>query len=260
MDAASGVVTGVAAGTAVITATCDGRTATATINVRPRPTASWNQTADWATYQGNASHTGYVDATLDPVSFRERWVTSVAAGVVLNPVTEGGGSVFALVQSYFGAQKAAVLDAATGAVRWSHDFGNIHGVHPPSYANGRMYLTTSGHEDSFLWSFDAGTGAVLFRSAYGNQWSTYYAPVVLDGSVSMAGGSYGGMYRFGASDRAQQWFAGTNQYDGWTPAVRDGIVYAYTGSYSPKVSAVKPGLARSRSKSPTQVSAGTGGR
>lgn len=98
-----------------------------------------------------------------------------------------------------------------------------------------MYVTTGGHEDSFLWSFDANDGTVLFRSAYANQWSRYYAPAIVGQTVYMAGGSYGGMYAFSATDGQQLWFTSTNQYDEWAPAVSDGRVYAYTGDYSPKL-------------------------
>ncbi|MGH7179074.1 MAG: PQQ-binding-like beta-propeller repeat protein, partial [Tepidisphaeraceae bacterium] len=77
-----------------------------------------------------------------------------------------------------------------------------------------------------------------FRSPYGNQWSTYYAPVVTGARVFMAGGSYDGMYSFDALTGAQVWFVSTNQYNAWTPAVRDSLVYAYTGDYDPKVLAV----------------------
>jgi len=58
----------------------------------------------------------------------------------------------------------------------------------------------------------------------------------------MAGGYDGGMYRFNATNGDQAWFNSTlNQYDEWTPAVRDGRVYAYTGEYSPKVSVLDAG-------------------
>jgi hypothetical protein len=111
-------------------------------------------------------------------------------------------------------------------------------VHPPATRAGRVYVTTSGHGDSYLYAFDATTGSRVFRSAYGNQWSTYYAPVVIGDAVYMAGGAYDGMYRFHAVTGSQVWFAATNQYNEWTPAVRNGLVYAYTGQYSPKVQVV----------------------
>jgi hypothetical protein len=108
-------------------------------------------------------------------------------------------------------------------------------LNPPAYGNGAVYLQSGGHEDSFLGAIDATTGVVRFRSAYGNQWSRYYAPVVIGASVYIAGGYYGGMYGFSATEGVQRWFTALNQYDQFVPAVQGGFVYAYTGSYSPKL-------------------------
>jgi len=202
----------------------------------------WSQASEWSTYQGNASHTGYVAVTPDPANFRELWVTTVWAGAYLHPVTAGDGNVFVSTNTYFGKQLLAVLDASTGAIKWSYDFGNIHSVHPPAYNNGRVYVTTGGHSDSYLWCFEANSGSIYFRSVYGNQWSRYFAPTIVGDAVFMAGGYYDGAYRFNATNGDQIWFnSSLNQYDEWTPAVRDGQVYAYTGSYNPKVSVINAG-------------------
>lgn len=236
----TGKVTALAAGTVTITASNEGKSAGTTLTILARPTASWNQTADWTTFQGNARHSGEIAATLDPGAFKPLWTATVHASAALNPVTTGDGRVFTSTNSYFGSgsQKVVALNATTGSQVWSRDFGGIHSVHPPAYGGGRVYLTTGGHQDSFLWAFDGATGAVQFRSAYGNQWSRWFAPVVTSTSVIMAGGYYGGMYSFNAQNGSQNWFAATNQYDEWVPAVADGRVYAYTGSYTPKLSVV----------------------
>jgi hypothetical protein len=233
---ATGQVTAVAAGTVTITATCDGKSGTANLTVLARPTADWSGvTSEWVTFQGNGSHTGYVPASVDPVAFAHRWTLTVAAGVALNPVTAGDGTVFVSTNGYFGTNVLTALSAVDGARKWRYDFGPIHSVHPPAFDGGSVYVATSGHEDSFIWGFDASAGTVRFRTSYGNQWSRYFAPVVVDQSVYMAGGYYGGMYAFSTTDGAQRWTASLNQYDEWTPAVRDGLVYAYTGEYSPNV-------------------------
>jgi len=234
---ATGKVTGVAIGSTTITATSEGTTATTQLTVLARTTADWSGVTEWTTYQGNARHSGYVPVTVDAGTFRELWVTTPAPNIGLNPVTTGDGHVFASTQAYFGTQKLFTLDLANGAVVWTQDFGPIHGVHPPAYSAGTVYVTTSGHQDSYLYGFDATNGALRFRSAYGNQWSRYYAPVVIGNAVFMAGGYYDGMYRF-ATDGTQNWFFGTNQYEQWSPAVDNGVVYAYTGDYSPKLDAV----------------------
>lgn len=225
---ASGKVTAVAAGDVSITATSEGKSGSANLKVLARPVANWSGAAEWGTYQGNARHTGYVPVTADPVSFNELWVRTPLGANALNPVTEGGGRVFVSNVAYFGGQRLAGLDARTGTQAWVHSFGDIHSVHPPAYGNGRVYVTTGGHQDSYLYAFDAASGTVAFRSAYGNQWSRWYAPVVSGGTVYMAGGYYGGMYAFAADDGEHKWFAATAQYDEWTPAVDGNRVYAYT--------------------------------
>src|SRR5688572_11683896 len=229
----TGLVTGVAPGTAVVTATSGGAFASDTITVR-RTIADWSGAVEWTTYQGNASHTGYNPVAMDVRVFNELWTRTVSTAA-LNPVTAGQGQVFATTNAYFGVQDAKSLDARTGAELWTRNFGNIHSVHPPAYASGTVYLQTGGHGDSFLYALDASSGVVRFRSAYANQWSRYFAPVIVDSSVYVAGGYYGGMYGFRTADLSQRWTAPLNQYDQFTPAVKNGLVYAYTGSYQPKL-------------------------
>ena len=228
----TGLVTGVSPGMAVVTASSGGAFATDTITVR-RPVADWSGAVEWTTYQGNASHTGYNPVSMDTRVFQELWSTT-ASTAALNPVTAGDGRVFVTTNAYFGVQEAKSLDARTGTQLWSRNFGNIHSVHPPAYANGTVYLQTGGHGDSFLWALDATSGSVRSQTAYLNQWSRYFAPVIVGSSVYVAGGYYGGMYAFN-TDGTQRWFATLNQYDQFTPAVSDGLVYAYTGSYQPKL-------------------------
>ena len=229
----TGSVTGVAPGVAVVTASSGGAFAADTITVR-RPTADWSSAVEWTTYQGNASHTGYNPVLVDVGVFQELWTKTVSSAA-LNPVTAGDGKVFVTTNAYFGIQQAKALDARAGTELWSRDFGSIHSVDPPAYANGTVYLQTGGHEDSFLWALDATTGSVRFQSPYLNQWSRYFAPVIVGAWVYVAGGYYGGMYGFSATEGVQRWFASLNQYDQFTPAVKDGLVYAYTGSYQPKL-------------------------
>jgi hypothetical protein len=228
----TGLVTGVAPGVAVITASSGGAFATDTVTIK-RPVADWSGAVEWTTYQGNASHTGYNPVAMDVRVFQELWSTTVSTAA-LNPVTAGDGKVFVTTNAYFGVQEAKALDARAGTQLWSRNFGNIHSVHPPAYSNGAVYLQTGGHGDSFLWALDATSGSVRSQTAYLNQWSRYFAPTIVGNSVYVAGGYYGGMYAFN-TDGTQRWFASLNQYDQFTPAVSNGLVYAYTGSYQPKV-------------------------
>ncbi len=143
--------------------------------------------------------------------------------------------------SYFGAQQQLhVLDAVTGGKLWSHGFGSIHSVDPPAYADGSVYVATGGHEDSYIWAFDATAGTERFHTAYENQWSRWYAPVIVGQTLYMAGGYYGGMYAFSTVDGTERWFASLKQYDEFTPAVEGGLVYAVGGTnvYAPGLEVV----------------------
>lgn len=131
------------------------------------------------------------------------------------------------------------LDAATGSQRWSQSFGSISSIDPPAYADGVVYVTTGGHEDSFLRAFDAASGTLLFSAPYDNQWSRWQAPVVSGGNVYMAGGYYGGMYSFDGAG-TQRWFNQMGQYEDFTPALGNGRVYGLTGQISPQVLVVDP--------------------
>jgi len=37
----------------------------------------------------------------------------------------------------------------------------LYNVNPPAAANGKVFVTSTGHEDSFLWVFDQATGQLM---------------------------------------------------------------------------------------------------
>src|SRR5207247_10107646 len=99
---------------------------------------------------------------------RGRWTKRVGAGAALRPAVASDGRVFVATETYFGTEILTALDAGTWQSLWTQNFGSIHGVHQPAVGNGRVYVTTSGQGDSFLYAFDAATGSRAFRSAYRN--------------------------------------------------------------------------------------------
>ena len=225
----AGVVTPVSTGTVTITAAMDEQSASTTVMVLEAPIPSWSQTTEWSTFQGNARHTGAITATLAPSAFQELWT---AAGV-RGPVTLGDGKVYGISNS-----SVAALDAGTGAQRWAYDLGTRESYDPPAFGNGTVYVQTGGAENSFVWAISAADGSLLWRSAYDNQWFSWFAPTVVGQDVYVAAGYGGGMAAYDATTGASRWSIPLNQYDMWTPAVADGLAYAYTGDYSPKVSVV----------------------
>ena len=184
--------------------------------------------AAWTTYQNDPSHSGYVPMQLDPSTLHVRWQTNL--NFPLNPVTAGDGKVFVTTVGYFSGQFLYTLDANTGSVVWSRDFGAIFSVNPPAFFDHKVYVQTGNHAaDTYLRAFDAATGNLVFQSAHEAQWERYFAPTIRDGVAYINGGYYGGMYAINALTGQQSWFAPLMQYDQWTPAVNTVAVYAYVG-------------------------------
>jgi hypothetical protein len=185
----------------------------------------------WTTYQGNALHTGYVPVTLTAAEFKRAWSKAVGTGEVLNPVTEADGMVYVTNQSYFQDAGLFVLSAKDGSMLWSTSFPDIYSVNPPAYDDGNVYLQTDNNGgDTWVWGYEASSGTLLFRSPADSQWERYYAPTIVDHTLYMDGGTYGGMYSFNGKTGAQNWFDTLNQYDQWTPAVDATFAYAYIGN------------------------------
>jgi hypothetical protein len=190
----------------------------------------------WGTYQGNASHTGYVPVTINASGIQHLWTRTFSAP--LNPVAIGAGRVFVSESETFAANRGLyALDANTGGTVWSYpDFGAVFSVNPPAYADGTVYLQTGQGTPTlppYLYSFDAADGTPRFRVPFAAQWERYLAPTLDRGDVFVNGGTYGGAYRFDGANGAERWFAELPQYDDWTPAVDGTHAYAYVGEDAP---------------------------
>lgn len=229
---AQGVVTGVSPGTAQLTASAEGISASTSISVAARPIASWVGTLDWTTYRGNNRRTGYVDVTLDPFVFAPKWDVTIPGltGWSLNDAVTGSGNVFVTSYAFNTSQGIWALDANTGAIKWTRAFGNIASANGPAFGNGRVYAATGGHQDSFFWSFDANNGDVIFRVPYGNQWYRWNAPAVTPTTVFFAGGYFGGISAINALDGAELWRRDLQGEDNWTPAADGGEAFVFGGT------------------------------
>ena len=190
---------------------------------------------DWATFQGNAAHTGYVPVTLNPAKFRQAWTWSrqmddPIGGI--NSVVAADGKVFVTKDVYFGEGVACALDEANGTVTWHRSLGSVPAMNPPAVADGRLYFSTTGHQDTFLWTLDAATGAFVRKSQFEGQWPNILAPTIYDGQAYVNGGYYGGqVYAFSLTDGSltKAWSTAGDD-DMSTPAVDADHVYYYTGS------------------------------
>lgn len=192
---------------------------------------------EWNTYQGNERHTGYVPTTVNVSGIEPLWNRTFSA--TLNPVAIGAGQIYASEQGRFSIGRSlSAIDSRTGEDNWVHpDFGRVNSINPPAYANGHVYLQTGKESSSgippYLYSFDASSGSLDYRSIFSAQWESYYAPTVFEGDVYINGGYYGGAYRYDGANGGREWFRDLPQYDDWTPAVDEQYVYAYVGEYQP---------------------------
>jgi len=121
--------------------------------------------AQWTTYQGDASHDGYVPVSLDPAAFSLLWQRSLSTSA-LHPVTAGNGEVFVSTPSRFSSgTHLQTLDAATGQTKWSKDYGEVSSVSPPAYANGLVYIQTGKPSSGspYLWAYNANTLPLLLE-------------------------------------------------------------------------------------------------
>lgn len=199
--------------------------------------SQWSTLGAWATYQGNASHTGYVPVTLDTSKFKKAWDVLPDAGAVTTTVAASDRNLaYVTTGGRFAEQRVVALSLGDGSARWSFALGNLHGAFAPAIDGEDLFLASSGHSDTFLWKFNARTGELKARTAFGSQWESYLAPVIWDQQVYFNCGSYGGLCGYKRSDATEVYFKSLNQYDGWSPAVDAKYVYAYTGSYQPKLS------------------------
>jgi len=188
--------------------------------------------ANWPTYGQNPGHTGFNDAQTGAAGFTVAWerdllsLLGISGARPLAQVAVANGVVAASIDSSNGGVVA--LDASSGGERWRRTFTDKHSINPPTIAYGTVYFQQGNHGgDSFLFALNALTGQEMWRSPFGAQWESYYAPTVSDGKVFINGGGYGGMYAYDAFDGAELWFVGLAQYDEWTPAYADGVVYSW---------------------------------
>lgn len=191
--------------------------------------------ADWETHQRDAAHRGFVPITLKPASFALAWKwnrppsTEPIGGI--NAVATSGQKVYVTTDVYFGEASLYALNEASGSEAWKRSFGVMPALAPPAVSNGRVYAATSGHEDSFLWTYDAIKGDYISKGAFSGQWPHLMAPTPSGSQVFIGAGYYGGeTYAFSTRTNTLDWtHSSGGTWDMFTPAVDDTTVYHYNG-------------------------------
>jgi outer membrane protein assembly factor BamB len=191
---------------------------------------------DWETFQGNSSHTGYVALNLEAADFQPLWQwerPNKDEGVTpyINPAIIVNGIVYISEDDYHSEAKIHALNEQDGSTLWTHDFGDIAQVNQPAVADGKVYVTTSGHEDTYMWIFNAVTGEVLARTPFRTQWPQYLSPTIFAGIAYANTGYYGGQISAFDSTGNYAWeSASYGDNDMFTPAVDSDGIYQYSGT------------------------------
>lgn len=197
--------------------------------------------APWSTFQGNAAHTGHVPASFSPTNFSIRWARYGDVGTrqdIAHSIATTNGMTIASYRNYL----VSAIQENTGDVIWERTLPALGitlpgNTNPPAIANGKVYLSTTGHDNTFMWALNLNTGEILAQHAMQSQWEVYLAPTAHGDGVYTGSGYYGGMSKFDASSNLPAWNRGGAQSDFWTPAVDDTYVYTHTGGY---LNAIEP--------------------
>jgi hypothetical protein len=235
----TGLVTAIATGSTTLTATSGNISGSTQANAFQPSTPS----PDWVTFQGDAGHSGFVNAQFDPILFTPIWTWSAPPNtggnlVHINSVATGTGKVFVTKDIYFDQAALYALNEADGTVSWIYAFGTMASEGPPAVANGNVFVpTTDPGEQCVAWAIDATLGTYQFKMPSTCQWSAFFAPTALGGSVLQAS-EYGSVYSYSIFSGGLQWEVPAGAYDQTTPAADAQYAYQYgigTGSPALKV-------------------------
>src|SRR5690606_11957516 len=111
------------------------------VTVLPRQPEDWTRATDWVTQGGGFQHSGYVDVTLDPDRFEQRWTVEPIAGHYLHQAVTGDGAVFVASFGGSGARRILRLDPGTGQVQASATLSTSEAVNQPTFHAGELIVT-----------------------------------------------------------------------------------------------------------------------
>jgi hypothetical protein len=231
---ATGLVTALATGTTTFTATSGTIAGSTQANIFQPSTPS----PDWVTFQGDAGHSGFVNAQFDPALFTQIWSWSRPAGDPepiggINSVATTAGKVIVTKDIYFGQGAVYALNEGDGTLNWTYAFGSMASEGPPAVANGVVFVPTNDPgSNCVMWAIDATLGTYQFKMPSTCQWSSFFAPTALGGSVLQTSQA-GSVYSYSIFSGGLQWTVPAGAYDQTTPAADAQYAYQYgfsTGS------------------------------
>ena len=191
--------------------------------------------ADWAGFQRNAAHTGYVPTSFDVSKFARAWSWQIPTngGIynAINPVVTGDGKVFATRDGYSLSGTVYALNEKDGSVAWKADFPNLNSEGSAAYSNGALYVPIQdSSEAASILQLKSADGTFVNKMSFGTQWATFISPTLLLSKVYF-GGEYS-LYSFDPSTAGTVWNTTipSDLFGRETPAVDQNYVYYSTGA------------------------------
>ncbi|WP_460735343.1 outer membrane protein assembly factor BamB family protein [Lysobacter tyrosinilyticus] len=212
-----------------------------------------NALGEWETLQRTSRHDGYVPVQITPRGYVKAWTYQAPNAYVLSDVVTGGGNVY-FAES--GSSSVFAKRATDGVTQWRRVFTGTNGprVSPPTVANGVVYVSTTGHDDTWLYALRASDGMQSYQSKFLTQWAEILNPAVRNGKAYVNAGYFGGVvYAFNLAGGTAAWNASGGTYGKNTPAADDDFAYAYNGSTLNVFNAANGSLFTSIGPSPSGV-------
>jgi outer membrane protein assembly factor BamB len=192
---------------------------------------------EWATYQRDATHAGFVHVRLDSSKFARMWEWSNPDQGFMTAAIPADGSVYVTTST----GKTYSLSEATGIVNWINvPPSPIHANSPgtPSYEKGVVYVPTlfgpSGNVftgEATIRGLRATTGVEESNSRFVSQGGPFNSPTFKDGDMYYAQGN-GVVNKYALPSGATVWTSARVRSFGIsdeTPAVDTNYVYWATG-------------------------------
>lgn len=207
---------------------------------------------DWGTMQGNAAHSGFMPATLDPSRFSLRWIweapntssNPMVSVFTTTPVSSARHQMLfvAANRSDGSASRLFGIRELDGATAWTINFPAFQYPGPAAVSGDQVYAAVfngDGGTELFFRAYDAATGNVRFSTTYVpnacQQGCAPGHPVVANGvayvnggSPSLVGGPRPPVMAFNAVSGNLLWTGATGGTAGQSVAVDANGIYTYT--------------------------------
>ena len=188
---------------------------------------------DWAGFQRNAAHSGYVPVTLDPTKFGKAWEWQGPDAGRIKPVVSGDGSAYIAWSNSTQAQIYS-LNENTGAQNWIYSLGqNVSQMGTPATGNGSVYLPFYNFDAAATEGTIVGVDAISGQANAGLHFATQNnflnSPVLNGKDMYFSYGKNGGqVYKFELKNNNQLWLSDYVKSLAWVnqaPAIDANYVY-----------------------------------